>query len=129
MKTKIGGLMAPALPDWASWDTHEIAVLTAKGHVKVRRVILDPDVVYPLFLKLLDAPKKVDQYYLEVARLCATKAIADALLPNVPVHIVILPKQRQWALRNFPTGRGEKAASAEWPTHWRRMQQRGRPAT
>lgn len=120
VKGIVGRLLGPSLPDWAAWDTAEIPMLTNAGWVKVRRVIFDPDVIYPLFLRLLGVSQP-DQYWLEVARLCATKAIADRLQPKVPVHIRILGKDKRWALRNFPVGRGASLGTAEWQTHWRKI--------
>lgn len=73
------------LPKWARLNKRD-------GYVEV-----DPDVVYPLFLKNLNlSPTKAN---LEKARLTFTRRLNKLKGPNL--NLRILKKDGKWALKNF----------------------------
>ncbi len=73
------------LPDWASYD---------KGFF-----IVDPDVVYPLFLRHLKMVPT--QFSLEVARRCFTQRIKNIV--KIPFKLRITKNDR-WKLTGYPPG-------------------------
>ena len=90
------------LPEWASLNTD-------KKSRYFGCVEIDPDVVYPKFLKAMKA--KPTQNSLECARRCFTRALKETVKSQGGgfLHIHIL-KRDKWALKNYPEGE---------PLNWR----------
>lgn len=110
-----------AIAKRAQTDTLDKFYLKVTEGPDAGKVYVDPAKAYPRYLGELGIePKAVDQYWLEVARLLMTEDLAGAL--GKPLHLVIL-KREEFALRNFPQGKGEAAAKADAAEHYKRLMQ------
>lgn len=78
----------------------------------------DPDKMYPLYLEKLGVAEP-DQYWLEIARRCATEDLLK--IAGGSLHLVILQKGREWALKNFPEGLGANAGATGFRVHYNKL--------
>ena len=92
-------------------------------------VVVDPDAFYPIYLDELGM--KTTKFSLEVARRCMT---ADLLAIHGPgLHLVIAPKKKNWALRNFPEGQhpgeNEQTGAMTFRAHYKRILKKRKKAS
>lgn len=105
------------LPEWAT--------MLPERPGKIPSVLVDPDVVYPLFLKEfgINTP---DQYWLEVCYQCMKLDIQVAF-KGQGVRIIVRPKDAEskmkWRLDTHPVGKGIHAATKgrEAREHYKRI--------
>lgn len=112
------------IPDWVS---------IPKGTENY--FILDPDIFYPHFFKLLGV-EKPDQYWIEIAQGCMKLAfdqwvrMSGLLTPGKAVNRVIRSdggRKRRWNHTMLPPGKkdlnklGAAARGREIALHWRRL--------
>ena len=79
------------LPEWATYDKGENVIL------------VDPDIVYPLYLEKLGYDRKlITQAHLEVARKCFTQDLLQVTGPGLHLRISRTP-EATWRLdRHIP---------------------------
>jgi hypothetical protein len=80
------------LPRWAKMNP-------ASGMIEI-----DPDVVYPLFLKVLGYEKVIAQTTLESARLCFTHLLHTVVGNNMKTMRVRILKRPKWRLDKYKPG-------------------------
>lgn len=92
------------LPDWAKYNK--------AGDI----IIIDPDVVYPLYLEKLGYDEaKVTQAQLETARLCFTEDLFQVTGKGLKLRILKSPDDK-WRLTHFPAGK-----PINWASEYKRI--------
>lgn len=90
--------------------------------------VVDPDIAYPMLLGELKGllhggDESVTQYALEVARRCFTEDLKR--MAKCPIMIRILPKEKKWALKNFPPGPGAEKGAQNFRLYYAMIRPQG----
>jgi hypothetical protein len=97
-------LVHEKLPKWATIEKVE----NVKNE-NMERIVVQAEVVYPIFLKILGYPEKnITQVHLEICRFCFSEYLKTRIVQKymddfTPCILRIASEsEREWALKNYP---------------------------